>query len=266
MSLFSGSKLKELRVAAGLSQKALALQSETTQQSVARWESGKAEPSGTAILKLSEALGVSVKAISEGAARGGASAQVGVYRAVLSGDGVNAPWGTARIRFEGISASFDFPIDEWNESLLRDEFREFVESGDETFRFESADGRLVAFKVRELLSVELISDDVEGMPSINRDSSQVEVLFADGSKAQVCEHHSYKAGSEDEYQCVQGLLNDFQASVSSTHGLLISRVFEEGEDHKKLINMGRAVLMTLPLKPFHQNDYDGEADYVQMAE
>lgn len=58
-------KIKELREAAGLSQKQLAERIQSTQQAVARWENGSAKPSADALMALADALDVTVDEILE---------------------------------------------------------------------------------------------------------------------------------------------------------------------------------------------------------
>jgi len=61
---FAG-RLKELREAAGLSQKALAERAGVSQQGIAHWEQGERDPSWPAVIALAAALGVSVEAFLE---------------------------------------------------------------------------------------------------------------------------------------------------------------------------------------------------------
>ena len=60
-----GARLKELREAAGLSQKQLAEKSGLSQGGVAHWEKGIREPGWLAILALAKALDVDCKAFEE---------------------------------------------------------------------------------------------------------------------------------------------------------------------------------------------------------
>lgn len=53
-------KIAQVRKAKGLTQKALAEQIGTTQQAVARWESGDRDLKGSTLMKMSNAMGVSV--------------------------------------------------------------------------------------------------------------------------------------------------------------------------------------------------------------
>jgi transcriptional regulator with XRE-family HTH domain len=57
-----GPKLRELREAAGLSQKELAERSGLSQNGISHWERGDREPGWSAVLALAEALGVDVSA------------------------------------------------------------------------------------------------------------------------------------------------------------------------------------------------------------
>jgi len=53
-------RLKELRQSLGLTQEALAKALQTTQQTIARWETGKAEPNLSSLRDLAMIFGTSV--------------------------------------------------------------------------------------------------------------------------------------------------------------------------------------------------------------
>ena len=65
MATSFGSRLKELRTAAGLSQKDLAAQAGIGQQSIANWEQGLREPSWPNVVAIAAALGVSCEAFQQ---------------------------------------------------------------------------------------------------------------------------------------------------------------------------------------------------------
>jgi transcriptional regulator with XRE-family HTH domain len=60
-----GARLKELRDATGLSQKALAEKAGLSQRNIANWELGLSEPILSGAAKLAEALGVAIEALLE---------------------------------------------------------------------------------------------------------------------------------------------------------------------------------------------------------
>lgn len=61
MYVFDGGKLAEFRKAAGLSQESLARTLDTSQQSIGRWENGKAEPGLGHLLALTDMYGVTLE-------------------------------------------------------------------------------------------------------------------------------------------------------------------------------------------------------------
>lgn len=61
-----GAKLRQLREAAGLSQKALAEKAGLSQKAISHWEVGQREPGMAGALALAKALGVSVEVLGEG--------------------------------------------------------------------------------------------------------------------------------------------------------------------------------------------------------
>lgn len=289
MSSFSGAKLKELRVSAGLSQKALADKAGTTQQSVARWETDKVEPSGSHLFKLADALGVSVRAISEGLDVDH-SVKVKMYREAMGGRFADVPWGTASLNLKGHERPIEFAVDEWNENCLRDDLWELGERG-EIFSFEALGERLVLFKVNCLKSLKLLNDAVVAMPyyatddamKLFRDCSvdegelmdrfpslyedygngefhpdEVVAYFDDGSKQRFVNDELDNIDSRNGYKFVARLYEDFSRSADASSRSPISRIMEEGEYQKSLINMDNVSLLVLPLKPFISNDYSGE--------
>jgi transcriptional regulator with XRE-family HTH domain len=60
-----GARLRELREAAGLSQKALAERAGLSQGAIAHWEQGLREPSWSNVVALAEALGVDCRSFLE---------------------------------------------------------------------------------------------------------------------------------------------------------------------------------------------------------
>lgn len=61
--------LKELRSERGMTQKQLALEINMSQQAVAKWETGKAEPSYEMTMRLADLFGVSVDYLMAGDAQ-----------------------------------------------------------------------------------------------------------------------------------------------------------------------------------------------------
>lgn len=62
MSNQFGTKLRELRTAAGMTQKELAEKSGRPQNTISQWENGSIEPAWSAVMDLAAALGVSCEA------------------------------------------------------------------------------------------------------------------------------------------------------------------------------------------------------------
>jgi transcriptional regulator with XRE-family HTH domain len=65
MSHWNGARLRELRVAAGLSQTELAERVGVQRGAVARWESDEREPNWSNVVALAKALGVDCRAFTE---------------------------------------------------------------------------------------------------------------------------------------------------------------------------------------------------------
>lgn len=61
---FSGNNLRKFRVDAELSRAALAVQIGSSEQSIARWEQGRGEPSATRLLQAAAVLGVTAEALA----------------------------------------------------------------------------------------------------------------------------------------------------------------------------------------------------------
>ncbi len=56
-------RIKEAREARGWTQEQLAMEMETTQQTIQRWESGQTDPKSSAIVEISRILGITVSFI-----------------------------------------------------------------------------------------------------------------------------------------------------------------------------------------------------------
>lgn len=70
MNHWNGQRLKELRLAAGLTQTELAEKVGVGRDAVARWEANNREPSWSNVVQLAKALGVSCEAFQDQQAEG----------------------------------------------------------------------------------------------------------------------------------------------------------------------------------------------------
>lgn len=100
-------KLREIRQASGYSQEKIAEMLKTTQQSVARWEAGKSEPSISALRDLSMIFGTSIDDLI-GKNPFSDTAMTNRYFSLDNGDGHF--WGHFGIKFSGDAFSRWYPI------------------------------------------------------------------------------------------------------------------------------------------------------------
>ena len=100
-------KLREIRQASGLTQEKVAEMLKTTQQTVARWEAGKAEPSISALRDLSVIFGTSIDDLL---GRNPFSQKAVTNRYSLLGGGDTGFWGHVGIQLPGDRMSRWYPV------------------------------------------------------------------------------------------------------------------------------------------------------------
>lgn len=151
--------IKELRTAMGWTQNDLAQKMGTTQQTIARWETGKSEVGAPQLRDLSVIFGCSVDRLlgSKNAARR-------VHSRAASHLSSGEPYGTSRIVFGG--GSRDYPIDVENMQYIEKRlFGEFgLEDNTSWLEFAALNNRLVLVNLAAVKSWKLLSDDEEEMP------------------------------------------------------------------------------------------------------
>jgi transcriptional regulator with XRE-family HTH domain len=151
-------KLKDLRTRLRLTQKQLAEMLKTTQQTVARWESGQTEIPVAHLKDIAILFGRSVDELL-GIGRGPHQRKA---EALAQADH-EAPFGTLAVKF-GFGVR-EYPIDEKEQGRLVDAFRKFTLSENKDWmEFTALDNRLVYCKLGAVTELHFISDDAEGTP------------------------------------------------------------------------------------------------------
>lgn len=156
--------LKNLRTKTNLTQKELAERMGTTQQTIARWENGKTPLNVDQIRDLCTVLNCSPKQLL-GDLRDQTDSKQGPYIFPRLG----APYGTLKLSLM-MGLEKEYPIDNANrEDLLVQLSEGFTERTDQSdamwLALWTLDNRYLIINPRQLRKVELISDDVEAMPS-----------------------------------------------------------------------------------------------------
>jgi transcriptional regulator with XRE-family HTH domain len=145
--------LKEIRLRLGLKQEDVAQLMKTTQQTIARWESGKTPIPSAHLKDLASALGIRIEELL-GVKLDRKKTKDESFASVEH----EMPFGTLRaaLRF-GVR---DYPIDYTQKRAV---IRDLNESHD-WVSFSALDNRLVLINPRCIRSIDMITDDHEGMP------------------------------------------------------------------------------------------------------
>jgi transcriptional regulator with XRE-family HTH domain len=155
-------KIKWLRVRSGLTQRQLAASLKTTQQTIARWESGKSEIPLAQLKELTVVLQHPVDEIlgveSTGRTRGKK-----IFSAARQTD---VPYGTLQLRLT--VGERNYPVDERaRKSVLHQLNRLHPQRGEHAeawLYFWTLDNKIVFANAKAVKQFELIGDDVEAMP------------------------------------------------------------------------------------------------------
>lgn len=151
-------KIKELRTLMGMTQKDLARPLRTTQQTVARWESGQTEVPTSALKDMAVLFGCSVDDIL------GVKLKLREWkRSKLAHAKHDTPFGTLRAVLD--TEVRDYPIDESERDRLVDEIIDHdVIDDQEWIKFQSLDNRLVFIHPSVVKTLDFVCDDEEAMP------------------------------------------------------------------------------------------------------
>lgn len=279
-------KLKDLRTRFGLKQKDVADQLNTTQQTVARWETGQssipvAQLKDLAILfacSVDELLGVELHPRQRDAA--------GFAR-----DKQGTPFGTLKIRLSG--GELEFPIDETQAkrslNLLRSNDFE-LQGGGEWIEVGTLNNRLVYLNPCHLAEFQLISDDTEAMPffsspevyqALSKDTPPNQLgHIAATERSEVIRHLTGKSANEEltpdcedalieEMKCVKVIFADGRTSThyltdnTATELMVLSnnlecvganaflRISDEGPD-SHFVNLSKVAAIEVPLEAYLQ--------------
>lgn len=160
--------LKKLRTSMRLTQAQLAEQLGTTQQTVARWERGAAEPGIAKLREIALIMGVSTQYLLSG----GDGRPVSNRYHMLTSDHLDGYWGNFGIRLPGISKSRWFPV---TVSEMKRAYAN-VQSA-QTFVVETLNNRCLLINRRNIEAfyfLEDAADHVEGDWDVGADDVQGE--------------------------------------------------------------------------------------------
>ncbi len=148
--------LRERRLAARLTQDELARALGTTQQTVARWEAGKAEPNVATLRELAMIFATTVDALVGGAPP--STRHSPTTYGLLSGGAQEPLWGHAGVLLPGHAKSRWFPINELHARRIA----RLLDAGQAGWlTFASLDNRLVAVKVANVTKVCLLEREAD---------------------------------------------------------------------------------------------------------
>lgn len=267
--------LKSLRTKTNLTQKELAEKMGTTQQTVARWESGKTPLNVDQIRDLCIILNCSPKQLL-GDLRDQPDSKQGPYIFPSLG----APYGTLKLSLR-MGEEREYPIDNASrEDLLVQLSEAFTERRDQSdalwLALWTLDNRYLIVNPRHLRKAELISDDVEAMPSFENEKVYQALEHSpmgdlDPSVVDACNALIESQGLDE----VQALVSNFCATLDdrsehranltedvahalwelTTSGLSGERKFfvelnDEGFEHTIFINQDAIALLEIPASKF----------------
>jgi transcriptional regulator with XRE-family HTH domain len=162
-------KLKALRVQYGITQHELAKRLETTQQTIARWESGKSSIPAKHLRDIAVLLGCSVESLlnTEGDHNSINTKHKNTHKPAVEN---SPPYGTVIVDFGGdVGKPREWPITCSERIYLLNQMQAregdgMTSSAQGWIYFETLDDRIVFINTSELESLRLISDDAQEMP------------------------------------------------------------------------------------------------------
>lgn len=146
-------RMKVLRTALGLKQSDLALKLKTTQQTIARWESGKAEPPIAALRDLALVLGTSVDDLL---GRSGINEKPQSNSYYLLAPGLDGFWGHLGILLPGAEHSKWYPITEGEYDRAWDALRSF--EAPDWLVIQTLNNRVLALAPKRVKRIMLLDD------------------------------------------------------------------------------------------------------------
>ncbi|MFL6856904.1 MAG: helix-turn-helix domain-containing protein [Allosphingosinicella sp.] len=150
-------RLKELRIARGLTQAQLAKQIGTTQQSVARWEAGTSVPSVYSLDSIAYALGTTISHLMGQRVPPADDATTG------SNDDEEVFWGHLGLLYPGWKEPEWYPIGGDTRDRLWSALRNLdVDDRDRWVMCETLNNRMLAFRPDGLERAWLVDDDCDG--------------------------------------------------------------------------------------------------------
>jgi transcriptional regulator with XRE-family HTH domain len=268
--------LKELRLRKMLTQKALADAMKTTQQTVARWESGKTVLNAEQIKELCTVLNCTAKQLL-----GDMRKQSDVGRAAHLFPVPGAPYGTLKVSL--MKGSKEYPIDNATRDDLLVQLSEmYSERADQSdvlwLGIWTLDNRYLIINPRHVRKVELISDDVEAMPGYETDDVYLALtgwpaLSADSRTAEACKTLidelgleavqtsvleycvTYDDGREHRADLTDGTAHSLWEMTSlaqADNRNCFVEVEEEGFERSTYVNVSTIAMIELPATRFRQ--------------
>jgi transcriptional regulator with XRE-family HTH domain len=193
-------KLKELRSRIGLTQKQLADEMDTTQQTIARWETGKTVLNVDQIRDLCVVLGCTADELL-----GWEAEPSEIRTSPFSSIGSEEPFGTLRIGMTCCEREYPIGMKARKSLLERLETLDPINASNKSAWLEtsSLDNKLLLINLRYLRKLRLLSDDVEEMPDfenpeIYRALDDFPRSTATGQARKKCEELVALLGGEDE--------------------------------------------------------------------
>lgn len=254
--------LKNIRTQQNLTQKQLAERMDTTQQTVARWETGKTALSSAHIKQLSSVLHCTPQDLM-----GWEIEDEGFDGEMLLEHGF--PYGTLRLTMS--FGTQEHPIGD----LDRDAVSAFLErrsvvnyrnDGTEWLAVATLNKRLLLANPASLRAVGIVSDDIEAMPDVQAEEGETfgwdgdHDGLEDSGEAQrgQIEHTEalrviFMDGTEEEYFLSEEVANDVYFVLTGNDvgdGCFLTVQNDEAGHHRKVINMGHIAMLDLPAELF----------------
>ncbi|WP_404365861.1 helix-turn-helix transcriptional regulator [Sphingomonas sp. MMS24-J45] len=151
------SRLKELRLASGRTQSDVAAELGTSQQTYARWENGKSEPSHAVLVKIAHLFGASIDHIL-----GRSLPAIDQRNRIPSKRKAAKYWGDLGLRPRGGSLTFGFPVTAEQADRVRQRVAS-VEKLPDWITVETMNNRVLAFRPKQMRRIWLV-DEADEFP------------------------------------------------------------------------------------------------------